>query len=111
MTKTYQSYTLGGKERGFRLRNATIDLVGDLTEADRLEFMPKGTTWKDIKEYASVILHAGLLSDLQYKEQQPDFTAGDVRMWMQDMAPQDIYMLTDMYRNFLNPPILTANGE
>ena len=111
MTKTYQSYTLGGKERGFMLRNATIDFIGDLTGADPLEFTPKGATWNDIKEYAATILHAGLLCDLHFKNEQPDFTREDVQTWMKALSPAEIYSLTDMYRQFLNPNILTANGE
>lgn len=111
MSKTYQTFTLGGKERGFRLRNKTIDFIGEITGSDPLEFTPKGTTWKDIRDYAKVILHAGILSDLHSKNEVPDFSSQEVDQWMDDIAPQEIYMVSDMYRQFLNPSIISANGE
>jgi hypothetical protein len=112
MSKTNLTLQLGGVERGFRLRNRTINVIGELENMeDPLQFTPKSSTWADIKEYATVILHAGLVTDAEQTGQKVDFSREDIRRWMdEDLTPADIYLIADMYRDCMNPKILTANG-
>lgn len=112
MSKTSLTLQLGGVERGFRLRNRTINIIGELENMDDpLQFAPKSSSWADIKQYATVILHAGLVTELEQTGQKVDIIRADVERWMdEDLTPADIYQIADMYRNCMNPTILTANG-
>jgi hypothetical protein len=111
MSKNYISLDLGGKKMGFKLNNKTIDFIGELSGVDPLAFGPKASSWVELKAYVCTLLHAGLLSDLYSKEEQPTFSADDVTKWMDDLAPKDIYLIAGLYREFMNPSILSAGGE
>jgi hypothetical protein len=111
MSKNYLSLNLGGKERGLKFNNRTINIIGDLTGNDPLTFIPPSSAWKDLLEYTSTILHAALLSNLASTKEQPDFVKADIDEWLNDLAPEQIYTISNVYAQLLTPSIITTNGE
>lgn len=112
MDKNYLPIKIGGRELGFRLRNKTIDILGDeIGEKDPLAYVPESMKWKDFKEYAITILYAGIVSDILYKKEQVDFTKDELKQWVEDCDPDVFYNVTNMYALFRSPKIIHVNGE
>src|SRR5690348_3805021 len=99
MNKNYITLNLGGIDRGLKFNNRTINIIGDLTGADPLQFAAGGQGWKDIVKYTTSILYAALLSNCASKKVDADFNADDIAEWMNELEPSQVYFLVDTYTN------------
>lgn len=109
--KNYMSLELGDKVRGLKFNVGTLKCLGEITGEDPLTFKAEGEEFKAILPYAVKITHAALLSNCLSKKESPDFSAEDVKMWVNDLSGYELTQIISYYNAIFSPPKASANGE
>lgn len=91
--KNYIQLEVGGKLRGLKFNMATLEYIEEITGQDPLTFKAASSSFKDVREYAQTLLHAGLLSNCDSKGETPDFTADDVKKWFRELDDDDVKLI------------------
>lgn len=82
----YYKLNLGGKDRGLNFKMGTLRYIGELTKNDPLKFEVTNSIGGQY-EVVCTIIHAALLCNCDSKNIEPDFTANDVKKWVDELDP------------------------
>lgn len=102
---------LGGKVRGLKFNIGTLKYLRDVTGIDPMEYKAESNSFAEILPYATNILHAALLSNCLSKKEEPDFTAEDVTIWVDELTAGDLTGVILKYNEIFVAPNTQANGE
>lgn len=102
---------LGGKQRGLKFNIGTLKFLRDVTGIDPMEYKAESNNFDVLLPYATNILHAALLSNCLSKKDDPDFTAEDVKQWVDELTVSDLTAVILKYNEIFLSPKTQANGE
>jgi hypothetical protein len=106
MSKNYIQAVLGKEKRGLKFNLGTLRHIGDITGTDPLGFSVRSENFvRDL----SVIVYAGMLSNYESKQQDPDFTQKDVDRWVGEI--EDMNEAISIVTAFHNAYKVEVSGE
>lgn len=109
--KNYLSVELGGVSRGLKFNVGTLKCLQDIIGSDPLQYKVASESFNDILPYAVNVVHAALLSNCLSKKTDPDFTAEDVKAWVDDLSVGDLEVIINHYNSIFLVPKPSVNGE
>lgn len=102
---------LGGKVRGLKFNVGTLKCLRDVSGIDPMEYKAESNSFEVLIPYATNILYAALLSNCLSKKEEPDFTAEDIKGWVDELTVTDLTAVILKYNEIFIAPNTHANGE
>lgn len=102
---------LGGKTRGLKFNIGTLKYLKEVTGIDPMDFKVESNRFDELLPYATSILHAALLSNCLSKREDPDFSADDIKVWVNELSVGDLTEVIYMYNGIFAVSKPSVNGE
>ena len=72
------------KQQGLKFNLGTLKHIGVITKADPLDFNVNFSNLAEVYRFVFIVVYAGLLSNADSKNVEPDFSDKDVEKWINE---------------------------